>query len=99
MAVGQLVASTTSKWGGACADCRRHIAIGAPVHKLATTGKTSKHGQGPGKWVCTSCATPAIEEKAIGKRNQEIREAQASFDIGTVPSEGNQSRGRGHWTD
>ena len=99
MATGDLVASTTSKWGGACVECRRFIRKGDPVHKLATEGKTTRQGQGPGKWVCTSCAGPAIERKAIARRNKQIEEAQTSFDIGTDVREGSEARSSGHWTN
>jgi hypothetical protein len=99
MAVGDLVASTFSKWGGACADCRQHIRIGGEVYKLATTGKTTRHGQGPGKWVCMTCAGPAIERKDIAKRDKQNREAQASFDISVDIREGDKGGARGHWTN
>jgi hypothetical protein len=99
MAVGDLVASTTSKWGGACAECRLFIRRGDPVHKLAAEGETTRHGQGPGKWVCTACAAPAIERKDIAKRNQGYEEGQASFDIEAEASQGDQGGARGHWTN
>lgn len=97
MADGELVASTTSKWGGSCASCKQFIRRGAPVHKLAAPGKTTKHGQGPGIWVCGECAAPAIERKTIAERDEGLREAQAAFDI--PPETGRTDHGvpRGHW--
>lgn len=55
MATDVIVARSTSKWGGSCRDCRLPILKGNPVFKIAEEGSTTKHGQGPGRWVCATC--------------------------------------------
>jgi len=103
VADGDLVASTTSKWGGACIECRNHIEIGAPVHKLASGGTTTKHGQGPGRWVCTTCAGPAIEQKRRADAHKRIKDSsknnQTTLDIEAKSGTSDQSRAGGHWID
>lgn len=53
----EIVASATSKWGGACARCDSWIDKGGTIHKISTPGgTTTQAGQGPGEWVCIDCA-------------------------------------------
>lgn len=56
MSSGEIVAQYPSKWGGVCRDCRRDIRKGELVFKVSVEGPTTRHGQGPGKWVCQMCA-------------------------------------------
>jgi hypothetical protein len=55
-----IVASTVSRIGGR-AECRRHIQAGEPVHKINDDrrGGSTRHGNGPGVWVCSACAAHA----------------------------------------
>lgn len=50
-----IVAVSTSKWGGRCTECKSEILRGAPVFKVPLEGKTTQHGQGPGRWVGSCC--------------------------------------------
>ena len=43
-----------------CKLCQRGISIGAMVSKVAASGKTTQHGQGPGMWVHSYCAVSPI---------------------------------------
>ena len=51
-----------SRYGAkSCKICRRGISLGAMVCKLATPGKTTQHGQGPGLWIHEWCADLAVQ--------------------------------------
>ena len=94
MADGDLVATGLSKWGGKCVECRRPIQIGEPIWKLAAQGDTTQHGQGPGRWVCTPCAGPAIDRKhddKRGKGNKDTKQPsnQEAFDLEAEPLSSN----------
>ena len=51
----EAVAESTSRWGGRCTECHVEIEKGERILKVPTEGKTTAHGQGPGRWVCTGC--------------------------------------------
>jgi hypothetical protein len=90
---GELVASSTSRWGGACTSCHARIDKGAPIFKISIEGKTTQHGQGPGRWVCKACA-PKEETDDNQGQDKEIQEA---FDLPTQSGERNAERNEGHW--
>ena len=52
-----IVATTTARRGGTCDNCGTKIAKGEQIWKIATPGRTTSYGNGPGKWCCASCAT------------------------------------------
>lgn len=51
-----IVAVSTSKRGGPCKKCRNYISRHGFIAKVATEGKTTSQGQGPGIWVCEPCS-------------------------------------------
>ena len=54
-----------SRYGAkSCKICGRGISLGAMVCKLATPGKTTQHGQGPGPWVHEWCAELAVSSSS-----------------------------------
>lgn len=52
---GEVVARSTSRRGGNCADCREYIRPGALIVKIADS-KRKGGANGPGRWVGICCA-------------------------------------------
>jgi hypothetical protein len=62
--------ATSETIGGVCDHCGQQLAYGKPVHKLAPHccgphRRPHKRGSknGPGNWVCTTCAKTLTDEK------------------------------------
>jgi len=58
-----IVASSRSKFGGTCTECHAVIRRGERIHKVGTTGPTTKSGQGPGHWIGDCCVHVYEEDK------------------------------------
>lgn len=74
---GEIVARSRAKWnGGHCKDCGDPIPRGDEIAKIAEEGATTKHGQGPGRWVCIRCATNYPSKPTISLAGEEYVQAQ-----------------------
>ncbi len=49
------VAETRAQKGGPCDDCGMPIGVGNRIYKYPAKGRTTRPGNGPGRWVCSWC--------------------------------------------